>query len=39
MLHPQLWNNSPYHVKDTKNLGQFKSSLKTCLFALAFCDE
>ena len=36
---PQPWNYLPYHVKDSKTLGQFKSSLKTHLFALAFWDE
>ena len=35
----QLWNNLPFLVKDSKPLSQFKSSLKTHLFASAFCDE
>ena len=35
---PELWKDLPYHIKHSKTLGQFKSSLKIHLFALAFSD-
>ena len=34
----ELWNNHPMHVKNCKTLYQFKSSLKTHLFKVAFDD-
>ena len=33
---PKLWNDIPYHIKNSMTLGQFKSSLKTHMFTLAF---
>ena len=36
---PELWNDLPYNVKYSKTLVQFKSSLKTHLFTLAFGDN
>lgn len=33
---PKLWKDLPNHVKNSMTLGQFKSSLKTHLFTLAF---
>ena len=32
----ELWNDLPLHVKNSQTLAQFKSSLKTHLFTLAF---
>ena len=32
----ELWNDLPLHVKNSQTLAQFKSSLKTHLFILAF---
>ena len=32
----ELWNDLPLHVKNSHTLAQFKSSLKTHLFTLAF---
>ena len=32
----ELWNDLPLHVKNSQTLVQFKSSLKTHLFTLAF---
>ena len=32
----ELWNRLPLHVKNSKTIVQFKSSLKTCLFTMAF---
>ena len=33
---PHLWINLPHHIKESKTLGQSKSSLKTHLFAICF---
>ena len=33
---PELWNKLPLHIKNSRTLNQFKSSLKTYLFELAF---
>ena len=33
---PELWNKLPLHIKNSQTLNQFKSSLKTYLFELAF---
>ncbi len=35
-LAPKLWNNLPYTVREADTLCQFKSSLKTHLFNLAY---
>ena len=32
----ELWNSLPLHVKNSKTIVQFKSSLKTYLFTMAF---
>ena len=32
----ELWNDLPLHVKNSQTLVQFKSTLKTHLFILAF---
>ena len=32
----ELWNSLPLHVKNSKTMVQFKSSLKTHLFTMAF---
>ena len=32
----ELWNDLPLHAKNSQTLAQFKSSLKTHLFILAF---
>ena len=34
-----LWNKLPQYMKDSETLGQFKSSLKTYLFKLAFSNN
>ena len=34
----ELWNNLPMHVKNCRTVSQFKSSLKTHLFKVAFDD-
>jgi hypothetical protein len=34
----ELWNKLPLHVKNSVTVNQFKTSLKTHLFALAFCS-
>ena len=36
---PELWNSLPVYIKYSKTLGQFKSSLKTHLFKMAFLSE
>ena len=36
---PELWNTLPLHIKNSKTVEQFKSSLKTYLFTIAFCDN
>ena len=32
----ELWNNLPPHVKNSKTVNHFKTSLKTHLFTIAF---
>ena len=32
---PELWNKLPLHIKDSRTLHHFKSSLKTYLFEIA----
>ena len=32
----ELWNDLPLHVKNSQTLAQFRLSLKTHLFTLAF---
>ena len=34
----ELWNKLPFHIKNSQTLNQFKSSLKTYLFEMAFCN-
>ena len=36
---PELLNTLPLHIKNSKTVEQFKSSLKTYLFTIAFCSN
>ena len=36
---PELWNTLPLHIKNSQTVEQFKSSLKTYLFTIAFCSN
>ena len=36
---PELWNTLPLHIKTSKTVEQFKSSLKTYLFTSALCNN